>query len=203
VFSHFFSGEARAVSQDSQRLRHTWVVQLGPLAEHTIVLEKKYTLGKIVSLVIDGEPFVEAAAEDIDCSGHNWECKFRFVGERILDFHVNETNKDGNVLESKDTVSHRQKYSHECVIKLPNDKDLRSAELVVDETDFRALPVKPEAHAEENLSVHPDAFKLTYGTVVPYKVNHMAPCGIFNTAKDAAGRAGKASRGWFGAGACC
>merc|ERR1712032_1062985 len=52
------------------------------------------------------------AAEDIDCSGHNWECKFRFVGERTLDFHVNETNKDGNVLESKGTASHRRKYSH-------------------------------------------------------------------------------------------
>merc|ERR1712032_862728 len=165
VLSHFFSGEARAVSQDSQRLCHTWVVQLGPLAEHTIVLEKKYTLGKIVSLVVDGEPFVEAAAEDIDCSGHNWECKFRFVGERTLDFHVNETNKDGNVLESKGTASHRRKYSH----------------------------------SEENLSVHPDAFKLTYGIIVPYKVNHMAPCGILNIA----GRAGNASRGWFGTGACC
>merc|ERR1712037_59886 len=111
--------------------------------------------------------------------------------------HVHETNKDGNVLESKGTASHRRKYSHECVIELPNDKDLRSAELLVDETDFKALPLKPQAHSEENLSVHPEAFKLTYGIIVPYKVNHMAPCGIFVMAKDiAAGRAAKGARGW-------
>jgi len=202
VISHYFSGEARAVSQDAHRLSHTWVVQLGPLAEHTIVLEKKYTLGKVVSLAVDGAPFVEATAEDIDCSSHDWECKFRFVGDRTLDFEVHETNNDGSTLESKGIVIHKQRYSNECTIKLPNDMDLRSAELMVDDVDFRSLPIKPEAHSEENLSVHPEAFKLTYGILVPYKVNHMAPCGIFAMAKDIApGRRRNAAPGWLGA--CC
>mmetsp|Transcript_50000 Transcript_50000/g.88045 ORF Transcript_50000/g.88045 Transcript_50000/m.88045 type:complete len:566 (+) Transcript_50000:77-1774(+) len=179
MLSHFVTGEVRAVRSDIQTLRHSWTVQVGPFAEHTVLVEKKHRFSKIVSLSIDGQPFVEASAEDIDHHGDGWKCNFRFVGEKIIDFEVHESNRDGVTLDSKDHVLQKKKYVHECCVTLGDDMDMRTATFTVDSQDFRELPPRTPLHEEENISMSPQALNLTYGILVPYKVNHAAPCGIF------------------------
>lgn len=179
VLSHFVTGEVRAVRSDIQTLSHSWTVQLGPFAEHTLVVEKKNWLSKIISLSIDGQPFVEASAEDIDYYSDGWKCNFRFVGEKTIDFEIHESNRDGVTLDSKDHVVQKKKYVHECCVALRNDMDMRTATFTIDSQDFRELPTRSPLHEENSISISPQALNLTYGILVPYKVNHEAPCGIF------------------------
>merc|ERR1712106_708162 len=75
VISHFVSGEVQAKNSEVERLRHSWTIQVGPFAEHTIEIAKRYTLGKIVTLLVDGEVLVEASSADIGCVGGLWQCK--------------------------------------------------------------------------------------------------------------------------------
>jgi len=186
VLAHFKSGEVRAVNSDPAKKKHDWTVQLGPFAEHTICVEKKWT-SKIVTLLVDGECFVESSAEDIDCESNCFECKFRFVGERCIDMNVFETNSDGVTLDTKGTVVNRTKYTHECVVSVQDLHDLSSATLTVDGNDFLSLPVKPEPHQENNLEMDVKAMELHYGLVVPYKVNESAPAGAALMAKKLTG----------------
>lgn len=179
IVSHFVSGEVRQVSSDTQRLKHSWTIQVGPFTEHTIVVEKKCTLSKIISLTIDGQPFVEASAEDIDCHSGGWECKFRFVGQRTIDFEVHETNRSGVSLDSKDHVLQKRKYVHDCCIRVGDDMDLSKAGFTIDKHDFKELPICPQLHDENGISISPEALNFTYGILAPYKINHSAPCGMF------------------------
>lgn len=177
VLAHFMSGEVRSVKCDVHKAKHSWTVQLGPFAEHTILIEKKYSLGKIVTLIVDGEPFIESAGVDIESPGDHWECRFRFVGERQVDMNVFETNRDGVALDKQGLVVKKWKYTHDCHIVVQDERDLRSATLAVDDVTFTELPLKQEPHAEENLSMDPVAMRLTYGIVTPYKVNELASSG--------------------------
>jgi hypothetical protein len=177
LFNHHLKGEVRLVKHQAIKLRHSWTIQIGPFAEHTIQLEKQWS-SKIITLSIDGEKFVEASAEDIDCERNHWECKFRFVGARRTDFDVYETNKDGTLLDSTGVVNQFENFTRECVVSIGEESDLRTAELIVDGVNFHNLPLKQEIQKEENFSTSADALHMTYGVVVPYKVNEKAPCGI-------------------------
>jgi hypothetical protein len=177
VFAHHLNGDVRLVKQQADKYKHTWTIQIGPFAEHTIEVEKKRK-SKVVSLSIDGDKFVEASAEDIDCEKNHWECKFRFVGERHLDFEVFETNRDGKELDSTAMVKHLMKFNRECVVSLWDESDLRSAELIIDNVCFRNLPMANAAHYEDNLSISPDVLKSMYRVQIPYKVNEQAALGL-------------------------
>jgi len=177
--NHLATGEVQAVRCEVVRLTHSWTVQLGPFAEHSIKVLKNHTVGKIVTLLVDGELFVEASAADIGCHDNEWRCDFHFVGERLLDFEVFKTNKDGIPLNETDHVVERRKYSHKCTITIPNDWDLSSAQLWIDGKNFRELPVRPDSSRKEaSASLSPMVMSQTYGIVVPYKVDHAAPSGI-------------------------
>jgi len=178
VLSHFVSGTVQAVTMDAERSKHSWMVSLGPFAEHKVEIVKKHTVGKILTLLVDGEVFVESSGADIGCKGHEWKCSFRFVGEKVLDFEVYKTNKDGIPLDSTDHVEERRKYQHECVVSVANDWDLSQAEFFIDGTHFNELPMKLESHEEANLELDPRAMKQSYGIAVPYKVDETAPTGL-------------------------
>merc|ERR1712232_1088487 len=107
-------------------------------AVHTIILERKWK-STIATLTVDGALLIESNAEDLDCPTEHWECKFRFKGERVVNFEVHETNVDGDVQDTTSTVHHRIPYSRECSIKIVNDNDVRHAELSVDGTPFGRL----------------------------------------------------------------
>lgn len=183
TLSHFVSGEARAARDEADRFKHSWTFQLGPLAKHVIKVTKNYTLGKIITLTVDDEVFVEASAADIGCKGGAWQCNFRFVGERLLDFEVSKTNSDGDALDELDHIVERRRYVHECSVVVPNDMDFRSAQLIIDGKAFREMPVMPESHEEPHLSMSPQVMLQTYGISVPYsKVDSSAPSSIAHMA---------------------
>jgi hypothetical protein len=185
TLSLFASGGARSVNCEVQRLKHSWTVQLGPFAEHTVKVLKKSTLGKIVTLEVDGEVFVEATAADIGCQGSEWRCDFQFVGEKTLNFEVFKTNVDGVALDGTDHVIERRKYLHRCSVIVGNDWDLSTAQFFIDGNNFRDLPVKPLSEPEEAaLSMSPMAMLQSYGITVPYKVDHAAPSGIAGMAQN-------------------
>jgi len=204
VLSHFVSGEVQAVNCDMERLKHSWTLQVGPFAEHTIQIEKKHTLGKIVTLSVDDEVLVESNAVDIGCTGKEWQCTFRFVGERILDFEVYKTNKEGSALDDTAHVKERRTYVHECCVTVSNEWDFSSAHLLVDGKAFTELPTKPQVHDEPNLTMAPLAMLHSYGVATPYKVDQNALSNISIFAKQVVDktRDGRMAAGGFFA-QCC
>jgi hypothetical protein len=176
--SHFLSGEVRSVKTEAQRLKHSWTFQLGPFAEHTVEIKKNYTLGSIISLIVDGETLVEASAADLANDGKEWRCSFRFVGERIIDFEVFKTNVDGSPTNKIDHVLERRKYEHECTIVIPNEKDFRTAVFGIDKKHFQELTTISPHHEDKPLTLEPRALMHAYNISVPYKVDEEAPSNL-------------------------
>jgi hypothetical protein len=176
--AHFCSGQVRTVKNDVQRFSRAWTFQLGPFAKHTIYISKNYTAGSVITLSVDGEVFVEATALEIGCKGGEWHCDFTFFGERALNFQVFETNKDGQPTEETGTVTEKRKYAHKCSVVIPNTMDFRTAQLTIDGRYFHEHEVAQPKHEEPYVEMHPHAMQSTYGVVVPYKVDPLAPSGI-------------------------
>jgi hypothetical protein len=201
VLKSFVEDEVQQVMSDaSQRLRKMWTFQLGPFAEHTVEITKNYTLGKIITLLVDGEVLVECIPAEIGCDGSEWHCTFKFFGERVMDFEVYKTNKDGTPLDATDHVKHRQKYEHECTVVVPNDRDFSSAKLFIDGVHFTDLTVKAPDHEERTLAMDPLALQHQYGIMTPYKVDHSAPSDLMAFTQNLMVKAdvGKGVAGFFG-----
>jgi hypothetical protein len=156
-------------------MRHSWTVQAGPFAEHTVEVVKGHTIGKIVTLLVDGKTLVEATAADIGCAGEEWHCKFRLIGERVLDFEVYKTNATGGVLDEIGHVKERRTYTHECYVTIPNDWDFSSARLFVDNVPFTELAMEAQRYEEPELNTTPMALLHSYGIATPYMVDRNAP----------------------------
>jgi len=207
VLDHFVNGEVQAVSCEMERLKHSWTVQVGPFATHTVQIMKKHTLGKIVTLLVDGEVLVESNAADIGhigCPGQEWQCKFRFVGERVVNFEVYKTNAEGASLDETDHVKERRKYVQECCVVLANDWDFTTAKLFIGGRPFTELPPKPPHYEEPNLTIDPLAMQHSYGITIPYKVDKNAPSNIVVLANQVLGKVDdgrKATGGFFDR--CC
>jgi len=188
-FSHFLSGEVRRVSVGpADRTKKSWRVQIGPFAEHTIEVQRRH-MSRIVTLSVDGRRLAEADAEDLDCNTPDgpgaaapaecaWRCGFRVIGEQDLEFEVFETNGDGKALNTKGVVSQPQRFVHEMLVYVMDEKDLSEAALAVDEVEFEALEPKREPASEPPISISPQAMALQYGVMFPYKVNSQAPHGL-------------------------
>jgi hypothetical protein len=178
MLANFVSGKAQSITNDVERFRRTWTFQLGPFAQHTVEITKNYTLGKVITLIVDGEILVESAAAAIGCDGAEWKCSFKFFGEHVMDFEVFKTNRDGIPLDETDHVKHRRKYMHECKVVLPNDMDFSSAKLFIDGMHFTELPVKVPEREETTVAMDTLALQHMYGITTPYKVDHSAPSGL-------------------------
>lgn len=182
VISHLVSGEVQAKASEAERLRHSWTVQVGPFAEHTVEITKKHTLGKIVTLLVDGEVLAEATAADVGCTGNEWQCKFRFVGERVLDFEVYKTNAEGGTLDEIGHVKERRRYVHEGFVTISNDWDFSTARFFIDGVPFTGLPSETQRIEEPNLTTSPVALLHTYGISTPYLVDQKAPSNMMMVA---------------------
>mmetsp|Transcript_8560 Transcript_8560/g.19475 ORF Transcript_8560/g.19475 Transcript_8560/m.19475 type:complete len:463 (-) Transcript_8560:128-1516(-) len=179
VLTHFLSGEVRSVRQEATRWKKSWTIQVGPFAEHTIELERRYKLSKILTLTVDGDLLCEALPEDIESRADWWEAMFRLVGERYLDWEVHESDVHGNTLNTIDLVRQKQKYTHECCISFQEgDKDLTAARFTVDDRDFMDLPEAKALFHEDKLDCEPEALQGSYGLTVPHKINEDAPTGF-------------------------
>jgi hypothetical protein len=175
MLANFVSGEVQSVMSDVERLRRRWTFQLGPLAEHTIEITKRYTLGKVITLLVDGEVLVESVPAELGCDSAEWQCAFKFIGECVMDFEVFQTNKDGTSLKGIDNVKDIRRYVHECKVVLSNDWDFASAKLLIDGVCFTDFPVKKPEREELPLALDPISLQHAYGITTPYKVDHSAP----------------------------
>mmetsp|Transcript_43260 Transcript_43260/g.67511 ORF Transcript_43260/g.67511 Transcript_43260/m.67511 type:complete len:531 (+) Transcript_43260:71-1663(+) len=191
--AHFCSGQVRTVKNDVQRLSRLWSFQLGPFGLHTVEVSKRYTAGSVMTLSVDGEVFVEATAAEIGCKGEDWKCEFTFFGERCLNFEVYKTNKDGQPTNETGTVIERRRYTHKCIVIIPDKMDFRTANLFIDNRLYHDHEPAPPKHDEPNVEMSPHALQSTYSIVVPYKVDPMAPSslalfttGVSSAVKDAA-----------------
>merc|ERR1712137_20858 len=98
-----------------------WTIAIGKDAIHTITLEKT-SKSKVVTLSVDGALLIESNAEDLDCPTEQWECSFRFKGERVVNFEVHETNVDGDPQDTTSVVERKIPYSRECSIKILDER---------------------------------------------------------------------------------
>jgi len=178
VISHFVSGEVQANTSEADRRSHSWTIQVGPFAEHKVEISKKHTLGKIVTLAVDGEVLVESTAAEIGCDGNEWQCNFRFIGERVIDFEVYKTNADGGVLDETGHVKERRRYVHECNVTIPNEWDFSTARFFVDGLPFTGLPMEAQCYDEPNLTTSPLAVQHSYGITTPFLVDRYAPSNV-------------------------
>jgi len=177
VLSHFLSGQPRQIRQDAGKAKHIWTVQLGPFAVHTIEVERRYKFSKVVTLVVDGRLLAESTAEDLESPEGVWECAFRYVGEKFLDWEVFETTPAGSTTSTKSVVSDKRSFKYECLVSLPmpEDKfglgvDLAQAKLTIDGKDFAVLPENRSDPPEDKLLLAPEALVSSYGLTVPKKV---------------------------------
>jgi len=175
VLEHFLNGEVRSCSSETSGHRVQWRLQIGPFALHVIEVERKYLLSTALTLTVDDEILCEALPEDLESPADMWECSFRFLGEKFLDFEVYEQTSAGSTLDSKGQVTKRIAYSHECVVSLPI-ADFHSARLLIDGKEFEELPGFREVHPEKKLVAAPEALQLSYQLEVPVKRVQQAPC---------------------------
>jgi len=191
----FLSAEGRQIScSPESKTKMTWKFQLGPMAQHTVTVEKKSKTSKIVTLTVDGKLLVESAAKDFDCDWDDdhddeaeekehgpWACKFRFLGERSLKFKVFETDTEGDPLESTDLVEalspEQIKYQKVCVVSLTDSRDLTSALLEIDGVEFNQMK-EAVSISEENIACDPEVLQMQYGITVPTKVRDEPPTGL-------------------------
>merc|ERR1712048_674451 len=131
-----------------------------------------------------------ASAEDLGCATAAWECKFRFIGEKVMNFDVYESNLDGAALETRGQVTKREKYSHECSVLLKDEKDFSKAEFVIDDVYFHDLPPKATPYEEPNVSMELNSFLGTYGPIIPPKINRTAAIGFMGGLMAFAGEGG-------------
>lgn len=182
----YWNGEARSVEAIPKRPgklvgygSKMWKLQVG-LSEHTIEVERRHKISKHITLIVDGELLIEALAEDIGCYDGNWAVQFRFVGDPVLEFDVNETDSNGYPLENIGRVEQRRPYSRVCFLNIQDMSNLSNALLYVDGVEFRDLPLRPNAHDTGNISISPTAMTSQYQITVPYKVNREATPAAFN-----------------------
>eukprot|EP00427_Karlodinium_veneficum_P033059 CAMPEP_0169196636 /NCGR_PEP_ID=MMETSP1016-20121227/7836_1 /TAXON_ID=342587 /ORGANISM="Karlodinium micrum, Strain CCMP2283" /LENGTH=240 /DNA_ID=CAMNT_0009273221 /DNA_START=276 /DNA_END=995 /DNA_ORIENTATION=- len=176
--THFVSGEVRIITNDADRSSRSWRFQLGPFAEHTVEVSRKSRTGGVITLLVDGEIFVEATAADIGCDGSSWELDFDFVGERVIQFEVYKTNTDGDATDEIGTVVERRPYSHKCSIVISNSSDFRTAQFRIDNWAFHEHEIVPPKRDDPNVVMSPDACLRTYNIAVPYKVDPSAPTNL-------------------------
>jgi len=168
-FADFLKGEVFSVDTDiSKKFKMKWTVQIGPKAQHTIILQKKSRLSKIMTLSIDGSRFVEASPASLGGSG-DWTCEFLFVGERCLNFELNEVSRLGAPLESRGVVRLPNQFQHKCVITCPG-LNVRASTLTVDGVLFKDLPFRKEPRPEDNLAMASTVLLHQYGLNIPNKI---------------------------------
>merc|ERR1712194_321958 len=139
-----------------------------------IEIEKnsKLNLSKVATLTVDGDLLVESNNEDIDCTPDTWEATFRLIGDRVLEWEVFEHDVHGRALDTKGTVQHKTKVSHECRVSFNADeKDLARARLFIDDVDFDSLQLSNDLEKEDKLTVSPEALRGSYDLTIPYKVS--------------------------------
>jgi hypothetical protein len=149
-------------------------MQLGPFAEHALILEKGERAG-VVRLSVDGKRLVEASAQELGGSESMWRCSFRFLGQRFLEFVVFETNNNGVSLSTQGTVLQESSVEHRCTLVVPNTFDLSTAVLEIDGVDFMRLPPKAATPGGGHRAPL-DSLRQAYGLHVPYKTNASYTC---------------------------
>jgi len=189
VLSHFLEGDIRSVEEKKEKkLKHSWTIQIGPFAEHTIELEKKYSIGKMVSLTVDGDLLVESNAEDIESREGYWECAFYFIGEKYLNWEVYESNAHGYTLDTVGTINQLiRRYQHKCEISFRESGTLVDATLTIDGVRYQELALRSELFREEPISCSPEAMQATYSLVTPFKVSDSATTTAASTVAGAFG----------------
>lgn len=138
------------------------------------------------------------------CAGNEWQCKFRFVGERVLDFEVYKTNAEGGTLGEIGHVKERRRYVHEGFVTISNDWDFSTARFFIDGVPFTGLPSETQRIEEPNLTTSPVALLHTYGISTPYLVDQKAPSNMMMVATQVfvkANESRKTAGGFFAR--CC
>jgi hypothetical protein len=176
-FNAFLKCEPYFVQQESTKTKRIWTLQIGPFAEHIIELERKWGRSKIATLAIDGTPLVEVAPVDLDCDS-DWECKFRFKGEKCVNFEKFESNQAGMSLDTMGLIERKMPYSIECEVKIPDSGDLTAAQFKVGGKMFEHLQPKPTKYEEENIKTTPEALMFTHNLRIPYKIDAEAKSGL-------------------------
>lgn len=180
ALTRFLSGEVRSVFQGDGRRVKTWTIEVLPGVEHVIVLERERWPGRLVWLSIDGKVLVEASAENLGCQtcADDWYCEFTFVGQKTLDFEVNEVSRFRNTLDSRSVVQVPVPTLHNCSINVQRSLrdprrvfDIPSAILTVDGQPFAELPPKEQPFFEPSLAMASEVLKAQYDIDIPQKVN--------------------------------
>jgi hypothetical protein len=202
-FAEFLQCSPYMVSQEATKKKRTWKLQIGPFAEHTIELERKWARSKIATLTIDGTPFIEAAPVDLDCASEVWECKFRFKGEKRFNFEVYESNRDGVSLDTRGLIERKMPYVIECELRCPDSGDMTGAQLKVAGIPFENLQPKPTKYDEENIKTTPEALMFTHNLPIPYKINANAKTGLEGVLQSTYENVSRQSGSGFSLFACC
>eukprot|EP00928_Gymnodinium_smaydae_P025220 TRINITY_DN2015_c2_g1_i1.p1 TRINITY_DN2015_c2_g1~~TRINITY_DN2015_c2_g1_i1.p1 ORF type:complete len:622 (+),score=92.79 TRINITY_DN2015_c2_g1_i1:64-1929(+) len=175
ALTDFMSGDVRAVDSKttppsaSAALKKEWKIQLSSLVEHTIEISRASRTAKVVTVAVDGVRLAQAAFSDLFslASDGTWQLMFRIVGDRFLEFQMNESYSVAERGQKKleqtmlpyyersvfpDRVVTPLRYKHACRIMMKDLSSLGHATLFVDNIHFmqlrRPVPARSEANVE-------------------------------------------------------
>lgn len=175
LLSHFLSNEVMAGTCTPERRKKTWVLKVGPFAEHVIQIERKYKMvgvSSIVTLSVDGTTMVESNSEDVDSDPlvAKWQASFKFFGERFIVWDVPETDRHGHVLETRGFLRQPFRFTNTIEVRITDSRNFFSADLFVDQKNFNDLRLVLAPHDEHpSLKMNADVMFAQYKLKVPSK----------------------------------
>jgi len=174
----FLTDEVRAVTRDPYGELCLWTLRVGPLTEHTIEVERWGEQSRTILLKVDGEPIVTCSAKNLQRQDQDYSLKFVIYRATCTIYHVYETNRAGDRLDSTGSVKEKRPFFHHCEVRIPQRGDIRGSKLLVDGRDFAELPRYVKSYGQEaSIVVDAETLRTQFGLLIPHKVNQSAPSG--------------------------
>jgi len=185
----FLTDEVRAVCRDPYGELCQWTVRVGPYTEHNIEVVR-WERTKSIVVKVDGEVILSAPTRELVREEQDYALKFVIYRVTCLVYHVYETNRAGDRLDTTGTVREKRPFFHQCEIRIPQRGDIHSSTLTIDGCEFEQMPryVK-QVFKEPTIVIDADTLRTKFGLWIPHKVNHAAPAGLSAVAHSIAGYA--------------
>eukprot|EP00746_Dinoflagellata_sp_MGD_P074127 gnl/MRDRNA2_/MRDRNA2_29984_c0_seq1.p1 gnl/MRDRNA2_/MRDRNA2_29984_c0~~gnl/MRDRNA2_/MRDRNA2_29984_c0_seq1.p1 ORF type:complete len:499 (+),score=100.30 gnl/MRDRNA2_/MRDRNA2_29984_c0_seq1:47-1543(+) len=169
ILKQFLDNKKTAIDNEANKLLVKWKFQFGPFCVHEIMLETKTAKTKECSVSVDGVVAVAGKPEDFGES--EWTVDIALQGKNTVRWEVYEDDGNGIPKGATKKIEHQFPYTFTVNIRIEDYQDLRTAELYIDDEDFKELPsYKTYVGVESPMAVSVDTIEHVHNLRVPHAV---------------------------------